>query len=154
VYRITGSPNSERQTALAACLWAGNRAVVSHRTAGVLWKMDGITARQVEITVHAKQAPSSALVVVHRTLHLPRADQVTIGGIPITNPARTLIDLAGCVSEETLEAAVECACDAASSASQPFGGSLVEEAGAAQTSCDGSWTRATPARAPSSLGWR
>jgi very-short-patch-repair endonuclease len=44
---------------------------------------------------------------VHRTLHLPRADHVTIGGIPITSPARTLLDLAGCVAEENLEAAVE-----------------------------------------------
>jgi very-short-patch-repair endonuclease len=109
VYRITGSPKTERQTALAACLWAGDGAVVSHRTAGVLWKMDGVAARQVEITVHAKRAPSSALVVVHRTLHLPPADQVTIGGIPITSPARTLIDLAGSISEESLETAVECA---------------------------------------------
>ena len=109
VYRMTGSRSNERQTALAACMWAGEGAVVSHRTAGVLWNLDGVTAHHAEITVPAPRSPSSRLVVVHRTRDLPRADRVTIGGIPISSPARTLLDLAGHVADENLEAAVECA---------------------------------------------
>lgn len=109
VYRIAGSASTERQKALAACLWAGDGAVASHRTAGVLWNLDGVTARQAEITVHSRRAPRSRLILVHRTLALPRADRVTIGGIPITSPLRTLLDLSACFDEEDLEVAVECA---------------------------------------------
>jgi very-short-patch-repair endonuclease len=108
VYRIAGSRLTEQQAAMAACLWAGEGAVVSHRTAAVLWKLD-VKARRPEITVPAKRSLSSGLVVVLRTLNLPRADRVTMGGIPITSPARTLMDLAGHIGDEALEAAVECA---------------------------------------------
>jgi very-short-patch-repair endonuclease len=109
VYRIAGSPSTERRNALAACMWAGDDAVVSHRTAGVLWNLDGVTTRAVEVTVPADRAPTSSLVTVHRTKHLPRADRVMLGVIPITSPTRTLMDLAGCADEEGLETAVECA---------------------------------------------
>jgi very-short-patch-repair endonuclease len=109
VYRVTGSRPTERQKALAACLWAGDGAVASHRTAGALWELDGVVARQVEITVPAKRGPTSPFVVVHRTLELPRADRVMFGGVPVTTPVRTLVDLAGRIADENLEAAVECA---------------------------------------------
>jgi very-short-patch-repair endonuclease len=48
-------------------------------------------------------------LTVHRTAELPSVDRTRRDGIPITTPARTLIDLAGVLDEEDLEAAVECA---------------------------------------------
>jgi very-short-patch-repair endonuclease len=107
VYRIAGGPSTRSQQALAACLWAGDEAVVSHCTAAALWKLDGVTTDAVEVTVPASRAPTSDSITVHRTLHLPRAERVSLGVIPITSPARTLVDLAGCVSEEELETALE-----------------------------------------------
>lgn len=109
VYRIAGGSPTDRQRALAACLWAGEGAVASYYTAGALWRLDGVTSRRLEITVPMRQAPNSRLVRVHRTLDLPPADRVILGGVPVTSPVRTLMDLAGCVSEEDLEAAIECA---------------------------------------------
>jgi hypothetical protein len=101
--------SNRKQAALAACLWAGDNAVASHRTAGVLWELDGVMEDRVEITVTPPRSPRSPLVIVHRSLQLPRADRVTLGVIPVTSPTRTLIDLAGCLADEDLEAAIECA---------------------------------------------
>jgi very-short-patch-repair endonuclease len=109
VYRVAGTSSDRRQAALAACLWAGDGAVASHRTAGVLWELEGVTDDRVEITVTPPRAPRSPFVIVHRTLKLPRADTVSLGVIPITSPTRTLLDLASCLDEEDLEAAVESA---------------------------------------------
>jgi very-short-patch-repair endonuclease len=44
--------------------------------------------------------------VVHRTRSLPRSDVTRHFGIPVTTPARTLIDLARVVDFETLEEAL------------------------------------------------
>src|SRR5262249_31155436 len=48
-------------------------------------------------------------LTVHRTDELPRIDRTRRDGIPMTSSARTLIDLAGVLDAEPLEAAVECA---------------------------------------------
>jgi very-short-patch-repair endonuclease len=111
VYRVADTSSDRRQAALAACYWAGDGAVASHRTAGVLWELDGVREDRVEITVPPPRSPRSPLVIVHRSLELPRADRVTLGVIPVTSPVRTLLDLAACLNEEDLEAAVEGAFD-------------------------------------------
>lgn len=46
-------------------------------------------------------------VTIHRTRHLPPADRRTKRGLPLTAPARTLIDLASHVSERELERALD-----------------------------------------------
>ena len=46
VYGITGVPSSNRRSAMAAALWAGDGAVVSHGTAGVLWGIEGVRGPQ------------------------------------------------------------------------------------------------------------
>src|SRR2546426_9556064 len=40
VYRATAAPVTNRQSALAAALWAGDRALVSHGTAAELWEFE------------------------------------------------------------------------------------------------------------------
>ena len=47
----------------------------------------------------------SALATVHETTRRPRDDVTTIDRVPVTRPARTLVDLAGCVSRTALEEA-------------------------------------------------
>lgn len=66
VFRLAGMPTRGRQAALAACLWAGADAVVSHETAAVLWGLEGIRTRRVHVTMPATQRPISSLVEVHR----------------------------------------------------------------------------------------
>jgi very-short-patch-repair endonuclease len=52
---------------------------------------------------------SRAGSVVHRSRHLSWIDRRTVDGIPITSPARTIVDLAGVLGPEALEAAFESA---------------------------------------------
>lgn len=108
VYKVTGAPATDRQRVRAAALWAGGGAAVSHASAGWLWSLDGFSApRSPEVTVPRRRGPSSDLVVVHRTLALPDADRAEVDGIPVTAPARTVIDVAARLGDEALEAAVE-----------------------------------------------
>lgn len=107
VYRLVGTPPSGKQAALAAVLWAGDGAVVSHQAAGVLWALEGVTANRVELWVPAERKLRTTKLTVHRTDELPDIDRTRRHGIPLTTPARTLIDLAGMLDEESLEAAIE-----------------------------------------------
>ena len=76
--------------------------MLSHRSAGVLWTLDGVTEEVPEITVPAQSHPRNELVIVHRgtmTAH----DIVRRDGLRYTSAARTLVDLASDLDEEALE---------------------------------------------------
>ena len=107
VIQCTGAPESGRQAAMAACLWAPPGAVISHATAGVLWHLDGLTTTRVELTLTDRLDRRSPLVTVHRTLDLAASDRTILNGIPITSVTRTLIDLSAPLKPHDLEIAVE-----------------------------------------------
>ncbi len=107
VYRIAGAPVTGRQAALAAVLWAGDGAVVSHRSAAVLWGLDGVETSRVEIAVPYGRAPRHPYVTVHRSKALHGVDRDLIDNIPVTSVARTVIDIAGVLEGEALERAME-----------------------------------------------
>lgn len=86
VFRIVGAPDSFRLRVLAACLACGPDTVASHRTAAALWAVDGMPSDIIELLG-------------------PR--RIRIPGIPITSPARTLVDLAAVLDASTLEDAVD-----------------------------------------------
>jgi very-short-patch-repair endonuclease len=75
----------------------------------VLWSLDGVVAKGMEIVVTRDRRLRTTKLTVHRTTDLPRNDRTRRAGITLTTPARTLIDLAGVVDAEVLETAVECA---------------------------------------------
>jgi len=91
---------------MAAVLWAGPDACVSHTTAGALWALDGVVSRRTEITLPSSTDRRSSLVTVHWSA-FAHADRREVHGIPITSVTRTLIDLAGVVSARDLELALE-----------------------------------------------
>jgi very-short-patch-repair endonuclease len=73
-----------------------------------LWRLDGVRVpERPDLTVPRRRAPRSNLVIVHRSLLLPDVDRTEIDGIPVTSPARTLIDLAAVLDDQQLEAVVE-----------------------------------------------
>jgi very-short-patch-repair endonuclease len=107
VYRVVGAPASGRQAAMAAALWAGEGAVVSHGTAGTLWGIEGARAGKVELWVPSPRDPRHEQVIVHRGTRIDRADRTMLGPIPITTPARTLIDLSPRMEDDRLVGAME-----------------------------------------------
>jgi very-short-patch-repair endonuclease len=106
VYRLAGAPVSSEQTLLAACLAAQRGAVASHRAAGWLWRLRGIDDLVTELSVTAGQ-PSLSGVVVHRTGRLDAIDRSRTRRIPVTTPARTLLDLGAVAPTEVVESALE-----------------------------------------------
>lgn len=107
VYRLAGAPPSWLQSVTAACLATGPGSGAAHRTAGVLWRLPGITSVEAEVVVPRGRGPSPPGVVVHTSRSLARSDLTVIEGIPVTTPARTFIDLSAVVDAMTLEAALD-----------------------------------------------
>jgi hypothetical protein len=102
---------------MAAVLACGPAAVLSHRSAAELW---GIRRSRNASTGEAQLRPTSVIDVsipgtttrrrrgirTHRCRGLPQRDQTRRDRIPVTTPARTLIDLATQLDAIALEAAV------------------------------------------------
>lgn len=107
VVAVAGTPATWRQRTLAAVLAAGSGAVASHTTAAALFTLSRCPFRVIEITVPRGRSHRSRLATVHETGDLPRKDVTVIDRIPVTHPARTLVDLAACVPRAVLEEAVD-----------------------------------------------
>lgn len=103
VYRFPAVPSSWQQELLAVCLWTNG--VASHRAAASLWRMAGI-GRCLEITT-TKALHGCAGIVVHRGGRLSNVDRGKLGPVPVTSPARTIIDLAAVLPIEDLELAID-----------------------------------------------
>ena len=91
----------------AACLLGGETAHVSHRAAAALWGIDRFGTELVEISTTRNVRADEHGVVVHRVQPWPECDTSSRGGIPVTEPGRTLIDLAAAASAEDLEVALD-----------------------------------------------
>jgi len=103
VYRIVGTPGSWEQRVLSACLAGGEQCVASHRCAAALHGFDGNRREIVEVTVPRHIRYKSRAAVVHQSLDLAPGDCTMLGPIPVTTPARTLIDLGAVTGWERVE---------------------------------------------------
>jgi very-short-patch-repair endonuclease len=96
VLRLVGSPDSLDQRALAAVLDAGAGSALSHETAGAWWEVPSFLAEPLRIIrPHGVKPRPSHLAVVHQSRDLLPHHCVELRGVPVTTPARTLLDLAG-----------------------------------------------------------
>ncbi len=91
---------------LAAVLACGDDAALSHYAAGAGWSTVKWDGRRVDVTVPDTAPHAHRGVLVHRSLKLGPADVTSLRGIPITTPARTLVDLAGVLRGQALRRAV------------------------------------------------
>jgi very-short-patch-repair endonuclease len=102
VARLPGATPSPVQQILAAVLWQGPGAVVSHRSAASVWGADAVGDRPVDVIVARGSArPARDGVVVHRPTDRAELRPVLRSGVPVTNPLRTLLDL-GAVAPEAV----------------------------------------------------
>ena len=91
---------------MAAVLSCGAEAVLSHESAAALWGIRADGGARLEVSVPAHVARRRPGIVVHRRADLPAGELTRHKGIPVTSPALTLLDLAGRVGRDPLEAAI------------------------------------------------
>ena len=104
VYRV-GPVRQPLEPEMAAILAVGEGAVIGHHTAAFLQKLLPYPARDgfVHVTVAARQPGSKPGIRIHRTKYLPGDEVVRLNGIPVTTPARTIIDIAPTLRHAELE---------------------------------------------------
>ena len=86
---------------MAAVLAEGAGAVLSHTSAAAAWELRPIGTGSVHVTVPGSRGR------VHRSAKLEPDETTTHRAIPITDPVRTLIDLAAIVKGRPLEQALD-----------------------------------------------
>jgi very-short-patch-repair endonuclease len=86
---------------------ARDGAVVSHHTAGWLWPLPGLMpgspTEPVDVLVPGMARGRRPGVRAHRAGRLDPDENTRLEGIPLTTPARTLLDLAGGMTARELE---------------------------------------------------
>ncbi len=108
---------------LAAAFACGAGAVVSHRSAALLWglvddRRGRIVAQRpgdpgaaasdpIDVTVPRRHAWGRPGIRVHRAPGLEHRDRTSLCGVALTAPARTLLDLAGVAEPRELARAME-----------------------------------------------
>ena len=90
---------------LAAVKACGPTAVLSHVAAAALWGFMPWEERYPEVTVVGTWSRGHAGLRVHRTRSLDLDDRTRYRAIPVTTPARTLLDLAATLDHRPLRAA-------------------------------------------------
>jgi very-short-patch-repair endonuclease len=102
---LVGPPVAPHLREMAAVLAGGPCAVVSHRSALALWGLSSTskTSAPVDILVPLSNRGHRPGVRAHRTARLHSSEKTVVDRIPVTTPARTLLDLAGELPARELE---------------------------------------------------
>ncbi len=97
------APWAAEHAALLAC---GERAVLSHASAAFAWSMIDQAPDCVEVTVVGGRRRPRPGIRVHHVSEMDAEDSARVQGMPVTAPARTVIDYASGASDQELERAV------------------------------------------------
>lgn len=107
IYRLADWPEAPDADLIRWTLWSRDQAVVSHETAIAVHELGDIMAALIHLTVppgfHAR-APSSA--VVHRA-ELPPRDVEARVGFRVTDPERSILDVAPTMEIDRLARVIE-----------------------------------------------
>jgi very-short-patch-repair endonuclease len=108
VYCVGHSGPVELGDETAALLACGDGAILSHWTALAMWSLLPVApADTVHVTLIAGRSRTQPGITVHRTSRLHRQDIRTHDDLPLTSPARTLLDLAPALTNRQLERALD-----------------------------------------------
>jgi hypothetical protein len=102
VYAVGHPVLGARGRWMAAVLAAGSRACLSHAAAAALWEMRASAAVIVDVTVPGTGVRRRPGLRIHRARDLT-GQTTTHDGIPVTTPARTILDLAATLRRRPLE---------------------------------------------------
>lgn len=107
VYRLVGLPTSWRTRLLAPILSAGAPAMASHLSAAVLHGIPGFKPGTAELSVVRGTKFRRPGLRVHTSTDLDRCVRQVVDGIPVTDPARTILDIARVVGDQRLLRCIE-----------------------------------------------
>jgi very-short-patch-repair endonuclease len=107
VYSVGHRKLTLRGRWMAAVLACGPTAALSHRSAAALWDMRGTPSGPIDVVSTSRHRIPGARC--HRTRNLDPADVTVRDGIPMTTPARTLLDNAELEAPQRLRTLVEAA---------------------------------------------
>ena len=96
VFAVGHRPRTTRATATAAVLGVGDGSIVSHGYAAAIQDLSPDCEGVVELTMPPSRRRSRPGIRVHRSITISPADILRIDGLPLTAPARTILDLADC----------------------------------------------------------
>jgi very-short-patch-repair endonuclease len=104
---LVGRPRLEPLgAATAAAMHFEGHAVLSELSGGLLWELIDAPELPVVVTVVGIDARSRPNLTVHRVHSLSPADVRLWKGLPVTSPARVLVELAGVLTIDELESAL------------------------------------------------
>jgi very-short-patch-repair endonuclease len=93
---------------LGAVLACGPGARMSHRSGATHWELLAAWPREIDVTVATRAGRRQRPGIRLHTVRYLDPDDVTVkDGIPVTTPARTLVDLSAVVPDRILERAYE-----------------------------------------------
>jgi very-short-patch-repair endonuclease len=104
VYRV-GPIAQQLEPEMAAILAVGPGSAISHDYAVALHELHPYPAKDgfVDVTVAGRQPGPKPGIRIHRTAHLPDDEVTHRHRIPVTTPARTIIDVAPHLGDRVLE---------------------------------------------------
>lgn len=109
VFLFAGAPFDWTVQLHAAVLAAGPGAVASHFAAARLWGLPGFLTAALELTIPRGRRYRRAGIRTHESTDLDRCEIVRRSGLPVTDPARTLLDVGRYVGIKRLGRLVESA---------------------------------------------
>jgi very-short-patch-repair endonuclease len=103
VYAVGHARLSDSGRWMAAVLACGPGAALSHQSAAALWRLLPSSLPATDVTVPSRGGRARRKGIrIHRCASLAPRMTTLRDGIPVTNPARTLLDLRGCVDAAEL----------------------------------------------------
>lgn len=106
VYSVGLPSGTPQQRWMAAILACGSEAALSHGSAAALWGIGRERSGRVEVSVRRRSEHRRPGMRIRSRPSLPAGDVTARDGIPLTSPARTLVDLAAELHPVALERAV------------------------------------------------
>jgi very-short-patch-repair endonuclease len=104
---FVGAVEGPWSRAMAAVLAYGPDALLSHQPAGVLSGFRPPPAGAIHVTVVGRDVRNRDGIHAHTITRLHPADATHRLGIPVTSPARTLLDLAATLTQRDLSRAID-----------------------------------------------
>lgn len=107
VYAVGRPEVDQRGRWMAAVLSCGPDALLSHRSAAMLWGLARTSSEiEIEVVLPRRVARRRPGVRAHRRTDLMPENRREVDGIPVTDPASTLVDLASCAPEWQVERSI------------------------------------------------